>query len=150
MIDSKLNTVVKKKSKIISRSNHSSINRKRKNNRKQDKNKKKGKRIYLKKGAKVINIKRINKSNHKKTKKIKTTRKLSKFDKNTKKKIKQHGGNNRQTNTSTTTFNRNVEPTIPLRESLRFGDMLDQNVNKMNLGSRWPGKPPYPPDCCIM
>jgi hypothetical protein len=146
MIDSKLNTIVKKKSKTITKVNHADRNR----DKKKDKNKKKGKKVNLKKRAKVINIKRINKSNNKKTKKIKTTRKIKKFDKNTKKKIKQHGGNNGQTNTSTTTFNRNVEPTIPLRESLRFGDMLDQNVDKMDLGPKWPGKPPYPPDCCIM
>ena len=140
MLDSKSNTVIAKKSKTI---NKGKIHKNLKNNKKKPKNR------YFKGGGRIINIKKRPNIKSKRTKKIKNTRKMNRNNYNnnlTRKKFKQSGG----TATTTTIYNRNVEPTTPLRDYLRFGDLLDQNVDKMDLGSRWPGKPPYPPDCCIM
>ena len=143
MIDNKEKKVIKKKSKTINKI-YSSIS-KGKNNKKY---RKKAKKDYIKGGGKIINVKKYIVKNRTKTKIIKNSKKFKSFNikkntkKLTKKLTKQYGG--------TTTNNVNIEPTVPLRESLRFGEQLDQNVNNLDLGSKWPGKPPYPPDCCIM
>lgn len=147
MLDTKLNKVIKKKSKTTNKGKY--INRKLKEKKKKNKN---IKNKYYRGEGKVININKKISIERKRTKKLKNTRKISKYNtaniKVTKKKFKQDGGNSNST--TTTTYNRNVEPTTPLRDYLRFGDQLDQNVERMDLGPKWPGKPPYPPDCCIM
>lgn len=137
MSDKKVNQIKrsKKLNKVIvyTKVNKNKINRKnkkkRKNNRKNNHNKR----------FKNVNIKRYNSITR--TRKIKRTKKsnVNYSSKTTKNKINQSGG-----------VNTNIEPTVPLKEYLRFNEILDQNVNNMDFGPRWPGKPPYPPECCIM
>lgn len=150
MLDTKLNKIIKKKSKTINRGKY--VNKRLKEKRKKNKNMR---NKYYQGGGKIVNINKNVNCINKRTKKLKNTRKRSRnnsSNKISKKRFKQNGGTTSTTTTTSTptTYNRNVEPTTPLRDYLRFGDQLDQNVERMDLGPKWPGKPPYPPDCCIM
>lgn len=143
MADKKVKQIIKRSKKLNKFLTYTKVNK----NKKYRKNKKKRKNNHNKKN-KNVNIKKYNSIT--KTRKVKKTKKLNihNLGKGTKNIINQSGG----TSTNSTTYirNRNVEQKVPLKEVLRFNERLDQNVNNMDLGTRWPGKPPYPPECCIM
>ena len=89
-----------------------------------------------------------------KVKKINRKRKNNKLNKNSKKTQQNNNINRRKKNKGISKkqkggVNKNVEPTRKLQDELRFKDMIDQKVGPLDMGSKWPGKPPTP-DCSIM
>lgn len=97
-------------------------------------NKKLSKKIRINKRTTKYN-KKYNKKN--KIKHYKKTRKniRSKRKKNKRNKIigKQVGG-----------VNTNIEPTRKIQDELRFKEMIDQKVDKLDMGPKWPGPAPRP------
>jgi len=93
--------------------------------------------------TKKVKAKKVNKNNRNK-----------KFNKNSKKshqniRIKKHKNKGKISKKQKGGVNKNIEPTRKLQDELRFKDMIDQKVGPLDMGSKWPGKPPTP-DCSIM
>lgn len=97
-------------------------------------NKKLSKKVRISKRTTKYNKKYNKKSkvkHHKKLRRyIRSKRKKSKRKKIIKKQV---GG-----------VNINIEPTRKLGDELRFKELIDQKVDNLNMGPKWPGEPPRP------
>ena len=102
-------------------------------------NKKISKKMRINKGNTKYNKKYNKKSKVKHNKKSRKNI-ISKKKKNKRNKIKRNKIIEKQVGG----VNTNIEPTRKLQDELRFKDIIDQKVDNLNMGPKWPGEPPRP------